>query len=141
MAEQHQLILERAKRDPRTKNESGFTLLEMLVAVAVLAAVVGLLPRSLATARSLVDRSQDWMEARLVAEQVLNDELTGHSLRPGTRRGTVDGRRWRAVLQRDLDIPDQTPETGRVLLAVTVQVTVAGGQTLEVETMRIVLPE
>jgi len=122
-------------------SESGFTLLEMLVAVAVLAALVGLVPRTLATARGLIDRSQDWAEARLVAEQVLNDELTGPSLRPGTRRGTVDGRRWRAVLQRDLDIPDQTAETGRVLLAVTVQVTVDGAQTLEVETMRIGLPE
>jgi prepilin-type N-terminal cleavage/methylation domain-containing protein len=129
-----------ARRTPRL-SESGFTLFEMLVAVAVLAALVGLVPRTLATARGLIDRSQDWVEARLVAEQVLNDELTGRSLRPGTRRGTVDGRRWRAVLQRDLDIPDQTPETGRVLLAVTVEVTVDGAQTLEVETMRIGLSE
>jgi prepilin-type N-terminal cleavage/methylation domain-containing protein len=129
-----------ARRTPRP-SEGGFTLLEMLVAVAVLAALVGLVPRTLATARGLIDRSQDWVEARLVAEQVLNDELTGRSLRPGTRRGIVEGRRWRAVLQRDLDIPDQTAETGRVLLAVTVEVTVDGAQTLEVETMRIGLPE
>ena len=45
------------------------------------------------------------------------------------------------MLQRDLDIPDQTPETGRVLLAVTVEVAVTGSQTFEVETMRIGLPE
>ena len=123
------------------RSDSGFTLLEMLVAVAILAALVGIVPRTLATARGLVDRSQDWMEARLVADHVLNDELTGNSLRPGTRRGTVDGRRWRAVLQRDLDIPDETPETGRVLLAVTVEVAITGSQTFEVETMRIGLPE
>ena len=129
-----------ARRTPRP-SEGGFTLLEMLVAMAVLAALVGLVPRTLATARGLIDRSQDWVEARLVAEQVLNDELTGRSLRPGPRRGIVEGRRWRAVLQRDLDIPDQTAETGRVLLAVTVEVTVDGAQTLEVETMRIGLPE
>ena len=119
-------------RDPR-----GFTLLEMLVAIAVLAALVGIVPRSLVFARSMMDHSRDWMDARLVAETVLNDDLVGSELAVGTRSGEIEGRRWSATLSRHTATRPEAAESGRVLLDIRLEVDVGAGRTLEVETMRI----
>jgi prepilin-type N-terminal cleavage/methylation domain-containing protein len=118
------------------ERDAGFTLIEMLVAVAVLAVLVGIVPRSFVFARSIIDHSRDWMGARLVAEAVLNDDLKGTSLQPGARGGVIDGRRWRATLRPHSGL-GAASEDGRVLLDVRVEVDVSAGRILEVETMRI----
>jgi prepilin-type N-terminal cleavage/methylation domain-containing protein len=121
----------------RLRQDAGFTLIEMLVAVAVLAALVGIVPRSLVFARSIMDHSRDWMDARLVAEAVLNDELVGPSLSVGTRAGVIDGRRWRTTLTRHTATRPEDSGTGRMLLDVRIEVEVGAGRSLEIETMRI----
>jgi hypothetical protein len=112
-------------------------LLEVLIAVLVLAAIVSVVPRSLVVARTNIERSKDWLSARLVAETVLNDVLAGPSLRAGVIGGIVDGRRWTATLRRIATPVDPETPTNRVLLDVRVEVAVSGRRTLEIETMRI----
>jgi prepilin-type N-terminal cleavage/methylation domain-containing protein len=119
------------------RREAGFTLVEMLVAVAVLAVLAGLVPRSFVFARSIMDHSRDWMDARLVAEAVLNDDLAGPTLQPGARGGEIDGRRWRATLRRHAALGAPVLESGEILLDVRVEVDVSAGRILEIETMRI----
>jgi prepilin-type N-terminal cleavage/methylation domain-containing protein len=121
----------------RGRRDAGFTLIEMVIAVAVLAVLVGIVPRSFVFARSIIDHSRDWMGARLVAEAVLNDELAGPKLQPGGRGGLIDGRRWKATLRRHTAMGTPVLETGRMLLDVRIEVEVAAGRTLEIETMRI----
>lgn len=118
----------------------GFTLLEMLVAVAILAVLVSLIPRSFVYARAIINRSESWTEARLVAEAVLNGELAGGHLRPGTLRGEMDGYAWVATLKRN-EALNAGAGTNRALLEVNLQVPVSPKQTFEVQTMRIGSPQ
>lgn len=126
-----------ALRGLRMRGEGGFTLLELLVAVAVLAVLVGVVPRSFVFARSILDHSRDWMDARLVAESVLNDVLVGPAIAPGARSGVIEGRRWHATLRRRGGLGVDASATSRTLLDVRIEVDVGAGKMLEVETMRI----
>jgi prepilin-type N-terminal cleavage/methylation domain-containing protein len=117
--------------------ERGFTLLEILVAVAILAALVAIVPRSFVSARTAIDRSEHWLEARLVAEAVLNGDLADRNLRPGIRRGNLDGHRWAAVIVPSRIVAGSPEEMDRILLDVRLAVSVSGAATLDVETMRV----
>ena len=128
-------------RQSRRNGECGFTLLEMLVAVAILAVLLSVIPRSFVAARAIINRSESWMDARLVAETVLNEELAGMQLRPGARRGVVAGREWTAVLTPNGPLSADGRETGRLLLNVRVGVKVSPVETLEIETIRIGLAQ
>jgi prepilin-type N-terminal cleavage/methylation domain-containing protein len=127
------------RRDIRKSagGEAGFTLVEMLVAVAILAVLVSIVPRSFVFARSIIDHSRDWMGARLVADAVLNDTLTGNALQPGARAGELDGRRWRATIRQQTIPGAPAPDDGTMLLDVRLEVDVSGGRTLVVETLRL----
>lgn len=130
-------VARRRGRRRGSSADAGFTLVEMLVAVAVLAILAALVPRSLVSARSVIDHSQEWQEARLVAETVLNDQLASNKLTAGVLSGTLDGRRWTAVVRQDTALSRGATRAGRALLHVRVQVPVPGGSQVEVETMRI----
>ncbi|MGH6926255.1 MAG: prepilin-type N-terminal cleavage/methylation domain-containing protein [Propylenella sp.] len=124
----------------RARRDAGFTLLEILVAVLVLAALVSIVPRSLVAARTNLEHSKDWLAARLVAETVLNEALSGSSLRAGEMGGEVDGRRWTATLKVVRTPPRPDGSMGHVLLDVEVRVEVSDGRTLKVETLRYGVP-
>jgi prepilin-type N-terminal cleavage/methylation domain-containing protein len=125
------------RAEVRTSRDAGFTLVEMMVAVAILAVLAGVVPRTFVFARSIIDHSRGWVGARLVAESVLNDTLAGPGLQPGARSGELDGRRWRATLRPQGVLGKSRLDSGQMLLDVRLEVDVSPGRTLEVETMRV----
>lgn len=121
----------------RSRPDAGFTLLEMLVAIAVLAVLAGLIPRSFVAARAMFNRADNWLGARLVAENVLNQDLAAPTLKAGVMSGSLNGHEWTAKLERSRLPMAQSDETSRALLDVRLEVEVSPTDTLEIETMRI----
>ncbi|MBB3318050.1 MULTISPECIES: prepilin-type N-terminal cleavage/methylation domain-containing protein [unclassified Rhizobium] len=122
------------------RRDQGFTLLEVLVAVAILAAVLYVVPRSLVSARASVVQSHAWLEARLVAEEVLAEELQGKIVRPGTFAGVSHGRRWRAVITRSPEADGRGPE-GQTLLEARLSVDVSSSRRLAVDRLLVGVAE
>ncbi len=134
----------RAKFKPgrmqKRQQDEGFTLLEVLVAVAILAALLYVVPRSLVIARSSVVQSHAWLEARLVAEEVLAEELTGANLHPGTFAGVTHGRRWRAVVLPSPIASGRGPK-GEMLLEARLSVNVSPSRNLAVDRLLVGVAE
>lgn len=88
--------MSRSRPDPR---QDGFTLIEVMVAFAILATALGvLLPQVSATLGS-VGRLERRERAALVAEAQLDALGTAIPLRAGEVEGeTEDGYQWRAVI-------------------------------------------
>lgn len=115
---------------------AGFTLIETLVAVAVMTLLVALVPRAVATGALVGPRAGGWLEARLVAQAVLDDRLTGGDLAPGHVSGRMAGRAWTATLVAE-PAPAGAPAGERSVLRVTVTVEAGGGRVYRAETLRI----
>jgi type II secretory pathway pseudopilin PulG len=111
-------------------------LLEVLVAVAVLAVLAAMLPPSIVAARQSADRSEAWLEARLVAEALIAERLQESAIAPGHWAGSIEGRRWTitATPNRRLSTPNLD---AKALLDIRLTVEVSPTELLTVDTMRI----
>jgi prepilin-type N-terminal cleavage/methylation domain-containing protein len=100
-----------ADRRPRA-GEAGFTVIEVLVALAVLGLVLGAVYRIYGTGISAVDRHTAELRLALAAESIL--ERTRADLDP--RRGDLDGRLPDGTAYRvealPLDLPRALPQSG-----------------------------
>lgn len=105
--------------------ERGFTIMESLVALAVLAVVVVALYEAIGTGFRTFDRATEAEEAVLVAQSQLDDIIAARRL-PQMREGRVDGTRfaWR------VDVVERAAQLVRLKLAVT---WTGGGRGIAVE--------
>jgi general secretion pathway protein I len=144
-------------RPPR--GSSGFTLIEVLVAISVLAVVLGaigaVVGNTVRTIRS-VDRRLPLLET---AQSLIASLPTRDALQPGTQSGTSGEFRWRidAVLL-NLNVPDDaaaalstaatgaspaaatgaSPKVNWVPLAITVRVQGSEGPPVRLDTVRLI---
>jgi len=140
----------RSDARPRRGN-SGFTLIEVLVAIAVLAVVLGAIGAVVGnTVRSIrsVDRRMPLLET---AQSLIASLPTRDALQPGTQSGTSGDFRWRidAVLLNS-NVPDNAaavlstaatgaaPKVSWVPLAITVRVQGGEGPPVRLDTVRLI---
>ena len=141
-----------ARSDSRPpRGNAGFTLIEVLVAIAVLAVVLGAIGAVVGnTVRSIrsVDRRMPLLET---AQSLIASLPTRDALKPGTQSGTSGDFRWRidAVLL-NRNVPDNAaaalstaatdtpPKVNWMPLSITVRVQGSEGPPLRLDTVRLI---
>jgi general secretion pathway protein I len=124
-------------RPPR--GTGGFTLIEVLVAIAVLAVVLGaigaVVGNTVRTIRS-VDRRLPLLET---AQSLIASLPTRDALQPGTQSGTSGEFRWRidAVLL-NRNVPDDAKAAKWMPLSITVRVQGSEGPPVRLDTVRLI---
>jgi prepilin-type N-terminal cleavage/methylation domain-containing protein len=83
----------------RAGGRDGFTLIETLVALVVLAAVMLVAQRGIVAARLGLDRARSTIAAEAVARSIVETELDRLAPAPGVREGETDGIAWRVTAE------------------------------------------
>ena len=127
----------------RGSSQSGFTLLEVIVALALLALALTLLLGTLSGATRKLRDAEDAGRAALHAQSLLAQEGVGTALLPGRREGQWEGGRyrWRLQVAPYLDplrpAPADMPGAPRLLqLQLDVRWGDAAGQSLQLRSLR-----
>lgn len=135
---------------PGSSRQRGFTLLEVIVAFAVLALALVLLLGTLSGSAREVRLSADAGRAALHAQSLLDQVGVGEALRPGVRDGEFeDGRyRWNLRIDPYVDPSRRAPDTidpaaaRLLLLALDVEWGDGGPrQRLQLQTLRLAQPD
>ena len=95
-------------RPSRRLSTQGFTLIEVLVAFAVMATLLVVLYQGVVGLRLGANAFDDHSQRELVARAVLDEALADRDLKPGLHRGTRDGRRW-TIIAKSIDLSAQLP--------------------------------
>ena len=119
---------------------AGFTLIEVLVALAIVAAVLGSIGGVIATTVKGTRGIDQRLELSGTAESLLAALPARTLLKPGRQSGELAGHRWRIdVSPMNVAVASDAPQTGRfVPLAVTLRLQSPGGPAMQVTTVRLV---
>jgi general secretion pathway protein I len=119
---------------------AGFTLIEALVALAIVAAVLGSIGTVIATTVKGTRGIDQRLALNGAAETLLAALPNRTLLKPGRQSGNLAGHRWRIDVSRmNLAVASDAPQTGRfVPLAVTMRLQAPGGPATQITTVRLV---
>jgi general secretion pathway protein I len=118
----------------------GFTLIEALVALAIVAAVLGSIGAVIATTVKGTRGIDRRLELSGTAETLVAALPARTLLKPGRQSGDLAGHRWRIdVSPMNVPVAGDATQTGRfVPLAVTLRLQSPGGPAMQVTTVRLV---
>ena len=119
---------------------AGFTLIEALVALAIVAAVLGSIGSVIATTVKGTRGIDQRLALSGTAETLVAALPARKLLKPGRQSGELSGHRWRIdVSPMNIAVATEAPQTGRfVPLAVTMRLQSPGGAAMQVTTVRLV---
>jgi general secretion pathway protein I len=119
---------------------AGFTLIEALVALAIVAAVLGSIGAVIATTAKGTRSIDQRLALSGTAETILAALPARTLLKPGRQSGETAGHRWRIdVSPMNVAVASDAAQVQRfVPLAVTMRVQAPGGPAMQVTTVRLV---
>jgi general secretion pathway protein I len=119
---------------------AGFTLIEALVALAIVAAVLGSIGAVIATTVKGTRGIDQRLALGGTAETLLAALPARTLLKPGRQSGETAGHRWRIdVSPMNVAVSTDAPQTQRfVPLAVSLRLQAPGGPAMQVTTVRLV---
>jgi general secretion pathway protein I len=119
---------------------AGFTLIEALVALAIVAAVLGSIGAVIATSVKGTRAIDQRLALSGTAESLLAALPGRKLLKPGRQSGDLAGHRWSIdVARMNIAVENDPAQIGRfVPLAVTVRLQAPGGPATQITTVRLV---
>jgi general secretion pathway protein I len=119
---------------------AGFTLIEALVALAIVAAVLGSIGTVIAATVKATRSIDQRLELAGAAETLLAALPARNLLKPGRQSGELAGHRWRIDVSpmRVAAATDAPPTRRFVPLAVDLRLQAPGGPAIQVTTVRLV---
>ena len=131
----------RSRRDD-SKRQAGFTLLEALVALALILAFAAVLGPHLSQARRIMVHAEGRVAAQVLLRSLLDAPFDRSGLANAVRKGEASGLRWRIVAEPVLAAAPGTPDQPRWLpYRVTASVAWSSDQVITAETIRLGRPE
>jgi general secretion pathway protein I len=117
---------------------AGFTLIEALVALAIIAVVLGAIGSVIATTAKGTRSIDQHLALSGTAERLLADLPARGSLKPGRQVGELAGSRWRVDVA-PMNVAGGNPATDRfVPMAVNLRLQRADGSAIQVTTVKLV---
>jgi prepilin-type N-terminal cleavage/methylation domain-containing protein len=131
----------RFRRDVR-KGQAGFTLLEALVALALVLAFAAVLGPHLSQARHIMNHAEGRVAAQVLLRSLLDAPFDRTGLANTSRKGEASELRWRVVAEPLLSAAPGAPDQPRWLpYRVTASVAWGSNQVITAETIRLGRPE
>ena len=131
----------RLHRDGR-KGQAGFTLLEALVALALVLAFAAVLGPHLSQARRIMNHAEGRVAAQVLLRSLLDAPFDRTGLAKTARKGEASELQWRIVAEPVLSAAPGTPDQPRWLpYRVTASVAWGADQVITAETIRLGRPE
>ena len=131
----------RSHRD-KGRRQEGFTLLEALVAMALILAFAATLGPHLSQARRIMDHAEGRVAAQVLLRSLLDAPFDRSALAKASRKGETNGLRWSIVTEPVLTAAPGAPDQQR-WLPYRVSATVMWGsdQAMTADTIRLGMPE
>ena len=124
------------------KRQAGFTLLEALVALALVLAFAAVLGPHLSQARRIMDHAEGRVAAQVLLRSLLDAPFDRSGLANTSRKGEASELRWRIAAEPVLAAAPGAPDLPRWLpYRVTASVTWGSDQVITAETIRLGRPE
>jgi prepilin-type N-terminal cleavage/methylation domain-containing protein len=134
----HSLKLIGRRRTPLARGAArGFTLLEALIAIVILAVSLSVLMPSHSAGLRALAVVDEHLQARLLAQSVLAEWPHDRALRAGTTRGSFERFAWTlSVAPLEDEQPQDTPVGGWVLYRLALVVSWGNNRRIELQTLR-----
>jgi prepilin-type N-terminal cleavage/methylation domain-containing protein len=126
-------------RSPNADRKRGFTLLEALVALALILAFASVLGPYLFHSRQIMANAESRVAAQVLLRTLLDAPFDRSQLRNASREGETGGLHWQIAAQPiAIDTGRERPSWTAVRIVASVS---SGGQMMTAETVRLAKPE